>query len=122
VAKLPDPPDRATLRRLDPPSQVLAAGLLDLTGEFATRMGASPASHSGPRDRARRWAVALDDAYALDGLRNLSSTRPGATAVVLDERARDALPVLPAFNRALSDAILTDVIDACAARLAYLRA
>jgi len=95
--------------------------LLDLTGEFATRMGASLAIHSGPRDRTRRWAIALDDAYALAGFRYLSSMHPGAIAYVLNERARDALPASPSFNRALSDPILTDTIDACAARLGYLK-
>lgn len=95
--------------------------LLDLTGEFATRMGASLAIHSGPRDRTRRWAVALDDAYGLDGFHYLSSMHPGAVAFVLNERARDALPASPAFNRPLADPILTDVIDACATRLGYLK-
>ncbi len=100
---------------------VRAVRLLDLTGEFTTRMGASLAIHSGPRDRTRRWAVALHEAYGFDGFLYLSSMHPGAKAMVLNERASDALPQSPSFNRALDDPILTDVIDACAARLGYLK-
>ncbi len=95
--------------------------LLDLTGDFATRMGVSPAIHSGPRDGTRRWAIALHDAYELDGFQYLSSMHPGALAFVLHERASGALPASPSFNRPLSDPILTDIIDACAARLGYLK-
>jgi len=37
--------------------------LLDLTGDFATRMGAFMAIHSGSRGRARGWARDLYEAY-----------------------------------------------------------
>ncbi len=95
--------------------------LLDLTGEFATRMGASLAIHSGPRHRAREWARALHDAYDHDGLLYLSSMHPGASAIALNERAEDAMPAAPLSNRPLSDPLLTDVIDALTHRLGYLK-
>ena len=95
--------------------------LLDITGEFATRMGASLAIHSGPRHRTRRWAAALYDAFDCDGLLYHSSMHPRAQAIVLTERAIDALPPTPEFNRPLADPSLTDVIDACAQRLGYLK-
>ncbi len=95
--------------------------LLDLTGRFATQMGASLAIHSGPRHRAREWAGALYDAFDHDGLLYRSSMDPGAFAIVLNERAEDAMPAAPLSNRPLSDPLLTDVIDAHTHRLGYLK-
>lgn len=95
--------------------------LLDLTGRFATRMGASLAIHSGPRHLAREWARALYDAFDHDGLLYLSSMDPGAPAIALNERAEDAMPDAPLSNRPLSDPLLTDVIDAHTHRLGYLK-
>lgn len=95
--------------------------LLDLTGRFATRMGASLAIHSGPRHRAREWARALYEAFDCDGLLYLSSMDPGASAIALNERAEDAMPDAPLSNRPLSDPLLTDVIDAHTHRLGYLK-
>lgn len=95
--------------------------LLDLTGAFATRMGASLAIHSGPRPRGRAWARALYEAYDHDGLLYLSSMNAGAGALVLNDRAAEALPEALDFNRPLADPTLTDLIDACAARLGYLK-
>jgi hypothetical protein len=93
--------------------------LLDLTGRFATRMGASLAIHSGPRHRSREWARALHEAYDFDGLLYLSSMDSGASAIALNERAEDGLPDAPLLNRPLADAMLTDVIDAQTHRLGY---
>ncbi len=99
-----------------------ALKLLDLAGVFATRMGASLAIHSGPRNRTRAWAHALYEAYPdLDGIRYLSSMRPGTSAVALFERGSDAFPPFPRFNRLLIDPTLTNLIDACALEIGYLR-
>lgn len=96
--------------------------LLDLTGTFATKMGASLGIHSGPRDRSRMWARALYEAYPdIHGLLYWSSMHPGARAVALFERGFDSLPQRPDFNRALADHSLTDTVDACAEVLGYLR-
>jgi hypothetical protein len=95
--------------------------LLDLTGRFATRMGASLAIHSGPRHFAREWARALYEAFDFDGLLYLSSMDSGAKAIALNERAQNAMPDAPLSNRALGDALLTDTIDAHTLRLGYLK-
>lgn len=96
--------------------------LLDLSGNFVTRIGASTALHSGPRARARQWAQALYQAYPqCAGIAYASSMDGNAAAVALWERAElaQALPKTPMFNRALSDATLTDLIDASAEELGY---
>ena len=72
------------------PARVLR--LLDLTGTWPTRAGASQAISSGPRDRARAWARAIFAAYDdIDGLWYPSSMDGGQPAVCLWERAADAV-------------------------------
>ena len=62
--------------------------LLDLTGEFATRMGASMAIHSGNRGRARGWARDLYEAYpTVQGILYAASMHGGRPAIALNERA-----------------------------------
>jgi hypothetical protein len=52
--------------------------LLDLTGPFATRIGASMAIHSGSRARAREWARDIYEAYpSIHGIAYASSMRGG---------------------------------------------
>jgi len=81
--------------------------LLDLTGTFPVRAGASMALNTGPRPRARRWARALYDAWpALQGLLYTSSMVGGRNCVALWERAGPALPASPTFHRALIDPAL----------------
>lgn len=99
-----------------------ALRLLDLRGYFATQMGASLAIHSGPRHRARAWARALYDAYNHDGILYLSSMNSGQTAIALNERSENCLAPDARFNRPLADPSLTDLIDACAHSLGYLKA
>lgn len=94
--------------------------LLDLTGRWAVRAGASAAIHSGPRPRARRWARAIYDAFPeLDGLLYLSSMDPGRPAVALFERAGRALPTHPATHRSLVDPILRVPLEHAAAAFGY---
>jgi hypothetical protein len=50
-----------------------------------------------------------------------SSMHPGTHAIVLTEQAQDALPDWPDFNRPMADPSLTDILDACAFRLGYLK-
>lgn len=70
--------------------------LLDLTGTWPTRAGASQAISSGPRDRARAWARAVRAAYDdVEGLWYRSSMDAGRPAVCLWEPAADALPSTP---------------------------
>jgi hypothetical protein len=94
--------------------------LLDLSGTWSTRAGASSAIHSGPRARARRWAQRIYDAYpTLSGLYYLSSMGGNAPAVALFERARPAMPPSPAFHRPLADPTLLNAMKNAAADLGY---
>ena len=94
--------------------------LLDLTGRWPTRAGASMAIGSGPRPRARRWSRAIYDAYAgVEGLVYASSMHANRPALALYERAQAALPGAPAFHRALSDPALVPRLNAAAAALGY---
>jgi hypothetical protein len=95
---------------------------VDLTGDFATRMGASMAIHSGSRDRARGWARDLYDAFPdIQGIRFASSMSGGAPAFALNERAlRSSLfPPHPLFHRALADDVMLDPLKHAAQALGY---
>ena len=97
--------------------------LLDLTGDFATRMGASMAIHSGNRARARGWARDLYEAFpTLQGILYAASMNGGAPALALNERALRAGPFFPAhpeFHRALADDVLVDPLKNAARGLGY---
>lgn len=94
--------------------------LLDLTGLWPTRAGASMAINSGQRPRARQWSRAIYAAYpTIDGLLYASSMHANRPAVALYERARDALPAAPVFNRALADPALLPRLTHAAAQLGY---
>jgi hypothetical protein len=71
--------------------------LLDLTGLWPTRAGASQEISSGPKDVTQAWARAIRAAYPdLDGLWYRSSMDSGDPAVCLwDPPASDALPASP---------------------------
>jgi RES domain len=96
--------------------------LLDLTGDFATRMGASMAIHSGSRGRARGWARDLYEAYPqFQGILYAASMHGGRPAMALNERAlREPLfPSHPKFHRALSDDTLLEPLKHAASELGY---
>jgi hypothetical protein len=93
--------------------------LLDLSGPFATRIGASAAIHSGPRPRARRWSRNLYEAYSdIDGLYYCSSNG-NHPAIALYERASTVVPAHPLFHRLLSDPVLTTVLIETASKIGY---
>ena len=101
---------------------VSALELLDLSGDFATRMGASMALHSGNRARARGWARDLYDAYpGLQGILYASSMHGGRPAIALNERAlvNPLFPRHPELHRALGDPLLLDPLKAAAVALGY---
>ncbi len=96
--------------------------LLDLTGGFAARMGASAAIHSGSRVRARVWARDLYEAFpAVEGMLYSSSMHAAAPALALNERALRAplFPPHPDFHRALADDVLLDPLKHAAQTLGY---
>lgn len=96
--------------------------LLDLTGDFATRMGASMAIRSGSRGRARGWARDLYDAYPeVQGILYAASMHSRQHAIALNERAlKDRLlPEHPLFHRALADDVMLDTLKHAARALGY---
>jgi hypothetical protein len=91
-----------------------------LRGVFATTIGASTAIHSGPRARARAWARELYEAYPdIQGLYYGSSMNGHAPAIVLNDRARGAVPERPQIHRSLNDDMLVEVLQRIALRLSY---
>ena len=96
--------------------------VLDLSGDFATRMGASMAIHSGSRERARGWARDWYEAFEdIQGIQYASSMNGGAAALALNERAL-SLPLFPAhplFHRALADDVMLDPLKHAAQALGY---
>jgi hypothetical protein len=94
--------------------------LLDLTGTWPTRAGASMAIGSGPRPRARAWSREIYTAYpAVEGLVYGSSMHANKPAFAFYERARSALSPTPTFHRALADPSLRPRLDAAATSLGY---
>ena len=94
--------------------------LLDLTGTWPTRAGASMVLSSGPRPRARRWSRAIYDTYPhVRGLYYASSMYANRPMVSLWERAQDALPGQPVVHRALNDPALLVGLDRTAAEIGY---
>lgn len=97
-----------------------ALRLLDLTGTWTTRVGASMALSTGPHDRARRWARAFFAAWPdVDGVWYGSSMNGHQPCAALWAPARDALPPHPELHRRLDDPVLHSTLaDACG-RLGY---
>jgi len=94
--------------------------LLNLTGAWPTRAGASMALNSGPRPRARRWSRAIYEAYPrLQGLYSASSMHGNRPALALYERASDALPRHPLVHRPLNDPALLGGLDRAAVEIGY---
>lgn len=94
--------------------------LLDLTGRWPTRAGASMAIHSGSRPRARAWSRAIYQAFPeVQGLLCCSSMDANRHAVVLYERARRAVPTRPELHRALSDPDLLPFLGDAARAFGY---
>ena len=76
--------------------------------------------NSGPRPRAQRWSRHIYDAFPdIDGLYYPSSMHGNQPSVALYERAKNAMPVAPSFNRLLSDPALLNVIRAAAHNIGY---
>lgn len=73
--------------------------LLDLSGAWPTRAGASQALCSGPRPRAQAWACAIADAWPdLDGVWYPSSMLGGRYRAALWSPAEGALPDHPVLS------------------------
>lgn len=89
--------------------------LLDLTGRFTSRLGASTAMHSGSRRRSQRWSAQLYEAFpTAQGILYCSSMYGNAPALALFERAIKSLPDEPSAHRMLSDPALSQIIQIAA--------
>ncbi len=94
--------------------------LLDLTGRWTTRIGASMALSSGPRPRARVWARALYDAFPqAEGIAYRSAMYGGAPAFALFERAAGVLPSRPHLQLPLDDPRLEPGLERIAEEIGY---
>ena len=94
--------------------------LLDLTGTWPTAAGASMLINAGRRDRARAWSSAIYAAYPrVEGLWYCSSMNANQPALVLYERAVDAIEPAPVFHRELADPSLLDPLRQIALTLGY---
>lgn len=98
----------------------LAVDLLDLTGAWPTRAGASMVSSSGPRSRSRLWARAVYESYPdIQGIYYPSSMHANRPAIALFERAAPAIASVPVVHRPLSDPALLADLDRSARLLGY---
>lgn len=96
--------------------------LLDLTGSFPTRAGASMGLMTGPRSASRNWARAFYEAWPdLAGFRYPSGMYANRTQFGFNERARipDVLPERPVFHRELKDPALLPLLKEIAVELGY---
>jgi hypothetical protein len=94
--------------------------LLDLTGAWPTRAGASMAINSGSRAKARAWSRAIYAAYPnVEGLRYASSMNANQPAFALYERAKSAMPAAAALDLPLSAPALSAPLAAAAIRFGY---
>jgi hypothetical protein len=99
-----------------------AVELLDLSGAFATRSGASMGLMSTARSVSREWARGYYGAYpSLQGLYFPSSMHANQPVVVLNERAdiRRVVPAHPHFHRSLSDPAMLSILRNGARALGY---
>lgn len=94
--------------------------LLDLTGIWPTRAGASMALATGSRPRAQRWSRAIYDAYPkIQGVYYPSSMHGNKSAVALYERALNTIPPTPLVHRPLTDPALLPLLKKIARDLGY---
>jgi hypothetical protein len=94
--------------------------LLDLTGTFMTRAGASMLINCGSRPRARAWSRVFYEAYPrIQGLYYASCMRGNRPSLALYERGEAAIPPHPSFHRALSDQALRLMLRNAAVKLNY---
>lgn len=99
------------------PARELA--LLDLTGTWPIRIGASHAINTGRRDHARAWARALRAAWPqADGLLH-TSAMTGQRCATMFNPAGDSFPPQPGFHQSLSDPRLAVSLLSSGASIGY---
>jgi hypothetical protein len=96
------------------------ARLLDLSGSWPTRAGASQALNSGRTDVSRMWARAIRTAFPkIDGVWYPSSMNGNQPCVALFGPAADALPAAPKLSLPLSHPGLTTALARAATAVGY---
>lgn len=94
--------------------------LLDLTGSWPTRAGASMKINSGPRASSRAWSRQFYNAFPdMDGIYYCSSMHANEPSFALYERASDALPAVPMDDRPLQDRLLLGDLKRASKALNY---
>lgn len=93
--------------------------LLDLSDtDWVSWAGANTAIASGPHGAARTWSRAIYRTYTdIDGMMYASSNTAAGRAIVLWERAEDAVPTYPDFNEPLSHIGLKPAVETFAFEL-----
>ena len=95
--------------------------LIDFTGTFPLRLGASGKQMTGPRPHARRWSQAFYEVYpSVDGLYYRSSMTGKAT-IALYERAfgESTIDAQLIFHRSLSDPYLREALERICDEIGY---
>jgi len=94
--------------------------LLDLSGAWPARAGASMTINSGSRSRARDGSrqIYADSPY-IHGRRYASSMNTILPALALSDRARPAVPAPPELDHLLADSSLPALLADAALRLGY---
>ena len=99
---------------------VRAITLLDLSGAWPTRAGASQAISTGRREIAQEWSRSIWSAFpGVDGLLYPSAMAGGEVNVALYERASDAFPAHPALHLPLAHPGMLDDLNRIAIRYGY---
>jgi hypothetical protein len=95
--------------------------LLDLTGHWTTRAGASASLSSGPRAVTKEWSRDFYSAYpSLGGLRYRSAMSGGSSlSLALYERSQSAMPSTPLLDRSLEHSSLRLSLVRAATLLGY---
>lgn len=113
---LPSAPNRPYLTVWQPDR---ALRLLDITGSWPIRNGASHALNTGPHAVCRAWARAIAAHPArVDGLRYTSSMTGGAAAALFLPAA-DSFPEYPELSIALTHPGLAHAVHGAAGRVGY---
>lgn len=96
--------------------------LLDLSGDHASTVGASPAIHAAHRGTVRGWARDLYEAHpAMEGILYSVPSHAMAPAFAFNERTlrEPWFPPHPEFHRSLADDLLLDPLKHAALTLGY---
>lgn len=94
--------------------------LLDVTGLWPTRAGASQAIASGPRPQAQAWARVIADTWPdLDGIWYRSSMHGPGHCAALWQPAEDALPTAPLLSIPLAHPALWNALALACEQLGY---